>query len=136
MGPVDVAVITFDRSEPDRELAPVLADLQVSGIVKVLDLAFVRKMADGTTSITELADISVASAFERIARDQVDLLSEADLTELAAALAPASSAMVVVWENSWAARLAAAVRSSSGRLAMLERIPPENVDRAISALEE
>lgn len=136
MGPVDVAVITFDRSEPDRELAPVLADLQVSGIVKVLDLAFVRKMADGTTSITELADISVASAFERIAQDQVDLLSEADLTELAAALAPASSAMVVVWENSWAARLAAAVRSSSGRLAMLERIPPENVDRAISALEE
>ncbi len=136
MGPVDVAVITFDRSEPDRELAPVLADLQASGIVKVLDLAFVRKMADGTTSITELADISVASAFERIAQDQVELLSEADLTELAAALAPASSAMVVVWENSWAARLAAAVRSSSGRLAMLERIPPENVDRAISALEE
>ncbi|MGI9007610.1 MAG: DUF6325 family protein [Streptosporangiaceae bacterium] len=136
LGPVDVAVITFDRSEPSRDLAPVLADLQANGTVKVIDLAFVRKLADGTTSIVELADEGVASAFERITQDQVDLLSEADLSELAATLAPASSAMVVVWENSWAARFALAVRASHGQVAMLERIPPENVERAITALEE
>ena len=136
LGPVDVAVITFDRSEPNRDLAPVLADLQATGTVKVIDLAFVRKMADGTTSIVELADHGVASAFERIAQDQIDLLSEADLSELAATLAPASSAMVVVWENCWAARFASAVQASHGQIAMLERIPPENVERAVSALEE
>ena len=136
MGPVDVAVITFDRSEPSRDLAPVLADLQANGTVKVIDLAFVRKMADGTTSIVELADQGVASAFERVAQDQVDLLSEADLSELAATLPPASSAMVVVWENLWASRFASAVQASHGQVAMLERIPPENVERAMTALEE
>jgi Family of unknown function (DUF6325) len=136
MGPVDVAVITFDRSEPNRDIAPVLADLQANGTVKVIDLAFVRKMADGSTSIMELAEDDISDAFEPIAQNQVDLLSEADLSELAATLAPASSAMVVVWENTWAARFALAVRKSHGHVAMLERIPAENVERAVSALEE
>ena len=43
---------------------------------------------------------------------------------------------MVVWENSWATRFAAEVRASHGRVAMLERIPHENVERAISALDE
>lgn len=136
MGPVDVTVITFDRSEPNRDLAPVLADLQADGTVKVIDLAFVRKMADGTTSIVELDDHGIAGAFERFAPGQVELLSEADLRELAATLTPASWAMVVVWENSWAERFAASVRAAHGKVAMLERIPQENVARAITALEQ
>ena len=136
MGPVDVAVITFDRSEPNPDLAPVLAGLQSDGTVKVIDLAFVRKMADGTTSILELAEDGISDAFATITQDLVDLLSEADLSELAATLAPASSAMVVVWENIWAARFALAVRDSRGHVAMLERIPAENVERAVSALQE
>ncbi len=44
--------------------------------------------------------------------------------------------MVIVWENSWAARFASAIRERHGRVAMLERIPRENVERAITALEE
>ena len=45
-------------------------------------------------------------------------------------------ALVVVWENSWAARLAAAIRSSHGTLIEQERIPHETVLRAIAALDE
>lgn len=136
MGPVDVAVIAFDGSEFNREVAPALADLQASGTVHVIDMAFVRKAADGTTSIVELADDAVAEVFEQIADVQVDLLSEADLADLADALTPETSALVVVWENSWAARFSATIRASHGRVAMLDRIPHENVERAISALEE
>ena len=136
IGPVDVAVIAFDGNDFSGEIAPALADLQASGTVNVIDLAFVRKDADGSTAIVEVADDAVASAFDRIADSQFDLLSEADLTDLAGGLEPASSAMVVVWENSWAARFATAVRQSHGRVAMLERIPHENVERAITALEE
>jgi hypothetical protein len=136
MGPVDVAVIAFDGAEFNDDVAPALADLQASGTVKVIDVCFVRKAADGSTSIVELADESVAEVFERITDSPVDLLSEADLADLAEALTPETSAMVVVWENSWAARFAAEVRASHGRVAMLERIPQENVERAISALDE
>ena len=136
IGPVDVAVIAFDGNDFSGEIAPALADLQASGTVNVIDLAFVRKDADGSTAIVEVADDAVASAFDQIADSQFDLLSEADLSDLASGLEPASSAMVVVWENSWAARFASAVRQSHGRVAMLERIPHENVERAITALEE
>jgi Family of unknown function (DUF6325) len=136
MGPVDVAVIAFDGSEFNRDVAPALADLQASGTVHVIDLAFVRKAADGTTSIVEVTDEDVAEAFDQVTDAPVDLLSEADLADLADALPPETSAMVVVWENSWAARFSATIRASRGRVAMLERVPHENVERALSALEE
>jgi uncharacterized membrane protein len=59
IGPVDVAVIAFDGSEFSDDVAPALADLQSSGTVKVIDMAFVTKSADGLTSIAELADEAV-----------------------------------------------------------------------------
>ncbi len=136
MGPVDVAVIAFEGSDFSGDVAPVLADLQANGTVNVIDMAFVRKAADGSTSIVELGDEPVAGAFEQLADTQVELLSEADLADLAGALAPDSAAMVVVWENRWAARFASAIRESHGRVALLERIPQENVERAINALED
>jgi uncharacterized membrane protein len=136
IGPVDVAVIAFDGDDFNADVAPALADLQSSGTVKVIDMAFVRKSADGATSIVELSDDAVATAFEQVADSQFDLLSEADLSDLASALQPASSAMVVVWENVWAERFARAVTQSHGHMAMLERIPHENVERAIDALAE
>jgi hypothetical protein len=136
IGPVDVAVIAFESDDLNSEVAPALTDLQANGTIQVIDLAFVRKGADGSTSIIELADEGVSDMFDQITESQFDLLSEADLTDIANGLQPASAAMVVVWENSWAARFASAVAECHGRVAMLERIPRENVERAISALEE
>jgi Family of unknown function (DUF6325) len=136
IGPVDVAVITFEGSDFDGEVTPALTDLQASGTVQVIDLAFVRKDADGITSIVELSDEGVADKFGQLIESQFDLLSEADLTDIADGLEPSSAAMVVVWENSWAAKFASAIRQRHGRVAMLERIPRENVERAITALEE
>ncbi len=136
IGPVDVAVIAFEGSDFDAGVTPALTELQSSGTVQIIDLAFVRKDADGNTSIIELADESVSEAFDQITDSQFDLLSEADLTDIASGLEPSSAAMVIVWENSWATKFASAVREGRGRVAMLERIPRENVERAITALEE
>jgi len=136
MGPVDVAVIAFDGSDLNCDVAPALAELQDSGTVRVIDIAFVRRAADGSTTIMELADETVDEDFSKIADSHVDLLSEADLGDLARTLAPESSAMVVVWENCWAARFASAIRESHGRVAMLQRIPREKVERALTALDE
>jgi hypothetical protein len=136
IGPVDVAVIAFEGGDFDTGVTPALTELQASGTVQVIDLAFVRKDADGNTSIIELADESVSEAFDQITESQFDLLSEADLTDIASGLEPSSAAMVIVWENSWAMRFASAIREGRGRVAMLERIPRENVERAITALEE
>jgi len=136
IGPVDVAVIGFEGDQFSGDVAPALADLNRSGTVRIIDLALVRKEADGTTSVIEVGDDQVADALESVYENQFDLLSEDDLAAIAGGLEASSSALVVVWENSWAARLAAAVRDSRGRVITQERIPRETVLRAIAALDE
>jgi len=129
-------VIAFDGNQFNGDVAPALAELHDSGTVRVIDVAFVRKEADGTTSFVEVGDADVAVAFERVNNTQFDLLSDEDLTEIAEGLEPSSSAMVIVWENSWLARFATAVRESKGSVLALERIPRESVLRAVAALDE
>ncbi len=135
VGPVDVAVVAFDGNRFHGEVAPALLELQESGTVRILDLTFIRKDGDGSVSVVEVADSEVAAAFERVTQVEFDLLSAQDLDEVAAGLEPESSALVVVWENTWAARLAAALRESDGKVLLLERIPREEVALAIAALE-
>jgi len=136
VGPVDVAVILFEGNKFSGDVAPALADLNDSGTVRIIDFAFVRKETDGTASVVEADDPEVADEFKHFYSTQFDLLSEDDLLRIAGELEPASSALVLVWENSWAARIAAAIRASHGRLISQDRIPRETVLRAIAALDE
>jgi len=136
VGPVDVAVIVFDGNKFNGDLAPALAELHDRGTVRVVDLAFVRKESDGTASVIEVGDADVADAFAGVHNGQFDLLNDEDLAAIGAGLQPASSAMVIVWENSWLARFAAAVRQSEGTVVALTRIPREDVLRAIADLDE
>ncbi|MGW2281510.1 DUF6325 family protein [Streptomyces sp. NPDC001770] len=136
VGPVDVAVVVFEGDRFNGDIAPALRDLHDSGTVRLLDLAFVRRSPEGTVDIVEIEDAEVARAFGRTVDGRFDLLSDEDLQGVAGDLGPGSSALVVAWENAWASRLAAALRGSHGEMVFLERIPRENVERAIAALDE
>jgi hypothetical protein len=131
---VDVASFVFPGNQFNGDVAPALAELHETGIVRIIDLAFVIKGADGHTESIEVEDAEVADAFARISNGQLDLLSDADLEMMADSLEPNTSALVVVWENSWAARIGAAVRGSGGYLAAMERIPRDVVMGALAAL--
>ncbi len=136
IGPVDVAVIAFEGNRFNGDVAPALQELNDSGVVRIVDLAFVHKDEDGTVSSVEVEDAELADVFSTVYGDQFDLLSDDDLAIIGDQLDLSSSALVVVWENSWAARLAAAIRNSHGTLIEQERIPRETVLRAIAALDE
>ena len=136
IGPLDVAVLVFEDGALHTDLAPALLELHHSGVVHVLDDALVRRAADGTVSVEELVESEVAGAFAPLDSDHLDLLSEDDLAEVAATLAPGSAALVLVWENTWAARLAAAVRASGGEVRELLRIPHDIVLASLAALDE
>jgi hypothetical protein len=136
IGPVDVAVIAFDGNQFNGDVAPAIAQLEQDGTVRVIDLTFVHKDADGGVVVAELADSGVAKAFEKLTSTQFDLLSEEDLKIIGDDLPANSSAMVLVWENAWAARLGAALRGSHGRMVSLERVPRDVVLAAFDALNE
>lgn len=135
IGPVDVAVIVFEDNDFNGEIAPALAEVHESGAVTILDLAFVAKDEDGNTLVVEVEDTGAADRFGGLT-EAVDLLNDEDLDYFAADLEPGTSALIVVWEHTWAQRVSAAVRANNGKLAAMMRIPHESVVDAISALQE
>ena len=135
LGPVDYIVVEFPGNKFNGNVAPALGDLVERDLVKVLDLVFVTKDADGTIEGFELGDIDegIAGEIEKLEIDIAHVLSEEDVISLAGAMEPGSSAALLVWENKWAAPFASAVRHSGGQLVASGRIP---VQALIGALED
>ena len=79
IGPVDVAVIGFSGDAFNGEIAPALRDMADAGTVRIIDLAFVRKAADGSIATVEVIDSEVAAAFGELDDQQNDLLNDDDL---------------------------------------------------------
>ncbi len=137
LGPVDYIVVEFPGSKFNGTIAPALDDLVERGIIRVLDLLILKKDADGSVEPFELSDLGMDELGELRAYETqlAMLLSEDDVTALAAAIEPGSSAAVLVWENTWAAPFASAVRHSGGQLVASGRIPIQAILAALEAEE-
>lgn len=132
IGPVEYAVIAFPGNRFSGEIAPALAELIEAGTIRIIDLAFVGKDADGNVLSFEMTDLEedVRRALEGVGVDPSGLLNEDDLSAAAEELEPDSSALLVVWEDVWATKLAQAVRNADGVILDFERIPHEVVVEA------
>ena len=135
MGPVDVAILGFEAGADRSEVAAAVLDLVDRGSVRVLDLAWVSKTSEGDVELVELVDADLADVFSSIG-DGSALLNEDDLLDVGEGLEPGTGALLVVWENTWAAELATAVRRAKGHVIGFERIPREVVVAAVEALDE
>jgi hypothetical protein len=136
MGPIDYVVLEWPGRQPNGEVAPLLLDLVDRGIVRILDITFLAKDADGSTTVLELSDLGDAgAAFADFDGASSGLLDEEDVQDAASALAPGTSAAVLVWENRWAAPVAAAVRRSGGQLVASGRIPVQALLASLDAVE-
>jgi hypothetical protein len=135
MGPIDYVVIEFPGNRMTGEAFPLLLDLVDRGLVRILDLTFIRKDADGTVSGLEIADLTTEGLgeLEVFQGASSGLLGEDDLADAAAVLEPGSAAAVLVYENVWAAPLAIAIRRGGGRLVASGRIP---VQAVLASLDE
>jgi len=133
VGPVEYVVIAFPGSRFNGDVVPALAELVEQQFVHILDLVFVHKSEDGTMTAGEVEalDPELGAVFARLEGDIDDLLNEEDLSDIAAEMAANSVAVVIVWENLWAARFAEAVRASGGELVDSGRIPH---DVAVAAM--
>src|SRR3954471_3236030 len=138
LGPVDWIVVEFPGSKFNGEIAPALRDLVQRGLIRVLDLLVLKKEEDGSLEAFELSDLDPSEVGELRAYESelAMLLSEDDVTAVAAAVEPGTSAAVLVWENVWAAPFASAVRHSGGQLVASGRIPVQAMLAAIEADDE
>jgi hypothetical protein len=137
LGPIDYVVLEWQGQQPNAgEVEPLLVDLVDRGIIRILDVAFVAKDQDGSVSAIDIGDLKqVAAAFAEFEGASSGLLGFEDLQEAAAALDPGTSAAVLVWENRWAAPVAAALRRSGGQLVASGRIPVQAILAALDEVE-
>jgi hypothetical protein len=136
MGPVDYIVLEWPGKQPTGEVAPLIVDLVDRGIIRILDVAFIAKDADGTVVAIDLADLGDAGEeFSDFDGAASGLLDDSDLEDAGAALEPGTSAAVLVWENRWAAPVAVALRRSGGQLVASGRIPIQALLASLDAVE-
>jgi len=137
-GPVEFAVIGFPGNKFTGEIAPALGELVEAGTIRILDLAFVTKDADGNAAAVEIEDTdsSILQAFELIGAERGGLLNAEDLISAAEVLGPNSSAAIIVWEDLWAAKLAEALKRADAIVVERHVVPYELVQAAVAFAEE
>ena len=137
LGPVDYLVVRFpaEKANFSGAMTDELKKLMDSNTIRVLDLVMVTKSADGTVEVVELRDQDESDVGElRSLEAELSLLLAAeDIERVAVDLEPGSAAAVLVWENTWSAPFASAVRHSGGELVSTGRIPTQAL---IAAVEE
>jgi uncharacterized membrane protein len=133
IGPVEYLIVAFPGNEFSGEIAPALAELAESGTIRIIDLTFVVKDSEGSVAAMELSDLKpeIAAAFSSFGAAPGNLFNEEDLLAAGEELDPNSSAALLVWEDLWATKLAAALRNANGEILDHDRIPHEVVQAAL-----
>ena len=126
MGPIDYLVVEFpDDHQMTGEAFSIMLDWVDRGLVRILDLLFIRKEFDGSVAVVELADVDKdgtlgLDAFEGA---QSGALGPGDVDDAGRVIEPGRIAGILVYENRWAAPLGIALRKGGAQLVATGRIP-------------
>jgi len=134
MGPVDYVVLEWPRQQPQGQVVPMILELVDRGVIRILDIAFAAKDANGEVTGLEMDALEgEAAQFREFHGASSGLMDADDLREAAEALEPGTSAAILVWENRWAAPIARALRESGGQLVANGRIPIQAILASLEA---
>ena len=135
LGPVDYLVVEFPPGARNfsGEIAAELVALADTELIRVLDLLVLEKAEDGSLEAFEIDESADADEIRVLEARIAEILSADDVVHLAAAMEPGTVAGVLVWENTWAAPFASAVRDAGGQLVANGRIPIQAIVASLEA---
>jgi hypothetical protein len=135
MGPIDYLVVEFPDNRMTGRALPALIDLVDRGLIRILDLEFVRKELDGSVTGLAVTDLDGDGVLDPVLFSGASsgLLGEGDVNDAAAVLRPGCSAGILVYENVWAAPFATELRRGGGQLVASGRIPVQALLAALDA---
>ena len=134
IGPVEYMVVAFPGNQFKGEILPAIAEQVEKGTIRIIDLAFVSKDADGNVTALEVSDLDseIGQALHALLGDEKGgLLNDEDIMAVAEEMEPNFSAGLLVWEDVWATKIKNSIIDAGGELWDLERIPYQVVDAAI-----
>ena len=133
LGPVDYLVVRFPGSRLNGEAFPLLVDLADRGIIRILDLAVVKREFDGSLTMLALSDLDGDGTLDLTVFQGAasGLLDDDDAQQVASTIEPGDAAAMLVYENTWAAPFASALLRSGAELVASARIPVTDLVAAI-----
>ena len=135
LGPVDYLIVEFPAGQQNfnGEIAEELVRLAEHKTIRVLDVLLLQKNEDGSVDALELDEAPGLDDIRALEADLAEILAADDVVDLAAAMDPCTVALVLVWENTWAAPFASAARRAGGQLVATGRIPIQAIAASLES---
>ncbi len=120
------------------EIVPELNSIQEKGLIRVVDLIFVRKDTDGTVKALEVHDLNdeELAAFDPIKEDLMRILTPQDISLLTEAIPPDTSAVIVLLEHAWIVRLTESLNRADAVLLAGGMVPQAAMEQLEAELKE
>lgn len=138
LGPLEYIVIGFTGNTFDGSIAREIERVVESGTIRLIDIVFVGRDADGNIAIVELdnKDDPRFAPFATLLRDRMALLTPEDLEQVASEVPANTSGLVMLFEHRWAEHIKEAMAAAGGFLVGRSVIPPEVLEALAGELED
>ena len=137
IGPISYLIVEFPGSKMTGEGLPILVDLVDQGLIRILDLLFVKRDEDGTLTTAELTDLDGDGELDLMIFEGAasGLLDESDLADAAEVVEPGSSAAILLFENRWATPFTQALRRGGAEVVAAGYVPLDAIAASLDATE-
>ena len=137
IGPLEFVVIGCKGNQFTNEIVPDLNAIQEKGLIRVVDLFFVRKDVNGTVTGLEVKDLNdeELAAFDPIKDDLMGLLTPEDIVLLTETVPAGTSAVIVLLEHAWLVRLNEGLNRAGAVLLAGGMVPQASMEQLEAELE-
>jgi hypothetical protein len=135
LGPIELLVVKFPGNQFTGEIAPALTELVEGGLIRVIDILFLYKDEASEMTVLEINDLDDDDyrQFDPVVADLTGMLTPDDARSLSASFEPNSSAVIMLFENTWATKFRDTLVRANGQLVLNERIPRTVIDELLAS---
>ena len=137
IGPLEFVVIGCKGNQFTNEIVPELNAIQEKGLIRVVDLFFVRKDVNGTVTGLEVKDLNdeELAAFDPIKDDLMGILTPEDIVLLTETVPAGTSAVIVLLEHAWLVTLNEGLNRAGAVLLAGGMVPQASMEQLEAELE-
>ena len=137
IGPLEFVVIGCKGNQFTSEIVPELNSIQEKGLIRVVDLFFVRKDVNGTVTVLEVNDLNdeELAAFDPIKDDLMGFLTPEDIVLLTETIPADTSAVIVLLEHAWIVKLTDGLNRAGAVLLAGGMVPQVSMEQLEAELE-
>jgi hypothetical protein len=117
LGPLEYLVIEFEGNKFSGRIMSELRAVQDKGIIRVVDLFFIKKDDSGKATSVELSNLRKEDARQlaHLVGDLLNLLTPEDIEQAAQAIPNNCAAALILFEHTWAIGLKDAIKDAGGK---------------------